>query len=107
MVDANRDRRPVVRTTMVVAGIILIGAIGTTALTQVKKPTSSVKARSKISQATSTNSVIEFDAEEIRVALRTLARQAGIRIVVSDKAATECGTVTMRLQGKTALQAID
>ena len=47
--------------------------------------------------------VLEFQGDEIGLVLRTLARQAGISIVVSDKVQ---GTVTMRLVNTTPRDAI-
>ncbi|HEY1769512.1 MAG TPA: hypothetical protein VGG02_04560 [Chthoniobacterales bacterium] len=50
--------------------------------------------------------VREFQGDEVGQVLRLLARQAKINIVVSDAAAASSGTVTMRLEDVTALQAI-
>lgn len=46
----------------------------------------------------------EFDNEDLSLVLRSLARQAGIDLVVSDQV---IGTVTIRLTDKTALEAIE
>jgi len=53
-----------------------------------------------------TLSIIEFQADEIGLVLRTLARQARINLVLSDKA-TRSGTVTMRLANRTPKDAIE
>lgn len=45
----------------------------------------------------------EFDQEDIGLVLRSLARQAGITLVVSDRIT---GTVSMRLEDKTPLESI-
>lgn len=49
----------------------------------------------------------EFQGDEVSLVLRTLARQAKINIVVSDKVATTAGPVTMRIEDKTPLEAIE
>ncbi len=49
----------------------------------------------------------EFQGDEIGLVLRTLARQAGMNIVVSDKVLNADGTVTMRLENKTPREAIE
>jgi len=50
--------------------------------------------------------IIEFKGDEVGLVLRTLARQARINLVVSDKVAN-AGTVTMRLDDVTPKEAID
>lgn len=50
--------------------------------------------------------IIEFQADEIGLVLRTLARQAGMSIVVSDKV-SRAGTVTLRLDSRTPREAIE
>jgi type IV pilus assembly protein PilQ len=49
----------------------------------------------------------EFQGDEIGLVLRTLARQAKLNMVVSDKVATTAGTVTMRIEDRTPREAID
>jgi type IV pilus assembly protein PilQ len=49
----------------------------------------------------------EFQGDEIGLVLRTLARQAKMNVVISDKVATVGGTVTMRIEDKTAREAIE
>ncbi|MEO8353489.1 MAG: secretin N-terminal domain-containing protein, partial [Chthoniobacteraceae bacterium] len=49
----------------------------------------------------------EFQGDDISLVLRTLARQAEMNIVVSDKVAAAAGTVTMRIQDKTPREAIE
>lgn len=49
----------------------------------------------------------EFQGDEIGLVLRTLARQARMNIVVSEKVSTTAGTVTMRIEDKTPREAID
>jgi type IV pilus assembly protein PilQ len=51
--------------------------------------------------------ISEFQGDEISLVLRTLARQAKMNVVISDKVATTAGTVTMRIEDKTAREAID
>src|SRR5687767_15421409 len=46
----------------------------------------------------------EFQGDEVSLVLRTLARQARINIVVSDKVAATAGPVTMRIEDKTPLE---
>jgi type IV pilus assembly protein PilQ len=48
----------------------------------------------------------EFQGDEIGLVLRTLARQAGVTIIVTDKVSTTAGTVTARIENKTPMQAI-
>lgn len=48
--------------------------------------------------------VHEFQGDEVALVLRALARQAGMNIVISEKVV---GPVTMRLENKTAHQALD
>ncbi len=48
----------------------------------------------------------DFQGDEIGLVLRSLARQAKINIVISDKVAT-AGTVTMRIEDRTPKEAID
>jgi hypothetical protein len=47
---------------------------------------------------------IEFQGDETRLALRTLARQAKINVVIADRVG---GTVTMRIEDKTPMEAIE
>ncbi len=49
----------------------------------------------------------EFQGDDISLVLRTLARQAEMNIVVSDKVAAAAGTITMRIQDKTPREAIE
>jgi type IV pilus secretin PilQ/predicted competence protein len=49
----------------------------------------------------------EFQGDEIGLVLRTLARQAKMNVVISDKVATTAGTVTMRIEDRTPKEAID
>jgi type II secretory pathway component GspD/PulD (secretin) len=49
----------------------------------------------------------DFQGDPIDLVLRTLARQAKINIVVSDKVATTAGTVNMRIEDKTPKEAIE
>ena len=49
----------------------------------------------------------EFQGDEIGLVLRTLARQAKMNVVISDKVSTSAGTVTMRIEDKTAREAIE
>ena len=49
----------------------------------------------------------EFQGDEIGLVLRTLARQARMNVVISDKVATAAGTVTMRIEDRTPKEAID
>ncbi|MDR3401175.1 MAG: hypothetical protein P4L99_01655 [Chthoniobacter sp.] len=49
----------------------------------------------------------DFQGDPIDLVLRTLARQAKINIVVSDKVAASAGTVNMRIEDKTPKEAID
>lgn len=51
--------------------------------------------------------VFEFQKDEIGLVLRTLARQANINIVVSDKVATTGGTVETRLVNMTPREALE
>jgi type IV pilus assembly protein PilQ len=51
--------------------------------------------------------VFEFQKDEIGLVLRTLARQANINIVVSDKVATAGGTVETRLVNMTPREALE
>ncbi|HZJ17646.1 MAG TPA: hypothetical protein VFD27_21515 [Chthoniobacteraceae bacterium] len=48
----------------------------------------------------------EFQGDEIGLVLRTLARQAKMNVVISDKVAT-AGVVTMRIEDKTPREAIE
>lgn len=50
---------------------------------------------------------VEFQGDEIGLVLRTLGRQAKMSIVVSDSVATTGGAVTMRIEDKTAREAIE
>ncbi len=49
----------------------------------------------------------EFQGDPIDLVLRTLARQAKINLVISDKVTLSGGTVTMRLEDKTPRESID
>jgi len=49
----------------------------------------------------------EFQGDPIDLVLRTLARQAKINLVISDKVTAAGGTVTMRLEDKTPRESID
>ena len=49
----------------------------------------------------------DFQGDPIDLVLRTLARQAKMNIVVSDKVATSGGTVNMRIEDKTPKEAIE
>ena len=49
----------------------------------------------------------DFQGDPIDLVLRTLARQAKINIVVSDKVAASAGTVNMRIEDKTPKEAIE
>lgn len=51
--------------------------------------------------------VNEFQGDPIDLVLRTLARQAKINLVISDKVTAAGGTVTMRIEDKTPREAID
>jgi len=50
---------------------------------------------------------VEFQGDEIGLVLRTLARQAKMNIVVSDQVTTTGGTVSMRIEEKTPMEAIE
>ena len=56
--------------------------------------------------APGTSRLNEFQGDEIGLVLRTLARQAGKTLIVSDKVSTTAGTVTARIENKTPMQAI-
>src|SRR5258708_6232571 len=49
----------------------------------------------------------DFQGDPIDLVLRTLARQAKMNIVVSDKVAQSAGTVNMRIEDKTPKEAIE
>ncbi len=49
----------------------------------------------------------EFQGDEIGLVLRTLARQAKMNVVISDKVATTAGTVTLRIEDKTPKEAVE
>ena len=49
----------------------------------------------------------EFQGDEIGLVLRTLARQAKMNVVISDKVAAAAGAVTMRIEDRTPKEAID
>ncbi|MES2570103.1 MAG: secretin N-terminal domain-containing protein, partial [Verrucomicrobiota bacterium] len=49
----------------------------------------------------------DFQGDEIGIVLRSLARQAGLTMIVSDKVATPGNTVTARIENKTPLEAIE
>ena len=57
--------------------------------------------------APTTGRLNEFQGDEIGLVLRTLARQAKMNVVISDKVATAAGTVTMRIEDRTPKEAID
>ena len=59
------------------------------------------------SSAPVTSHLNEFQGDEIGLVLRTLARQAKMNVVISDKVATAAGTVTMRIEDRTPREAID
>ncbi len=48
----------------------------------------------------------EFQGDDIGLVLRTLARQAGVTMIVSDKVSTPEAKVTARIENKTPVQAI-
>jgi hypothetical protein len=48
----------------------------------------------------------EFQGDEIGLVLRTLARQAGVTVIVTDKVSTAAGPVTARIENKTPMEAI-
>ncbi len=48
----------------------------------------------------------EFQGDDIGLVLRTLARQAGVTLIVSEKVSTPEAKVTARIENKTPLQAI-
>ena len=54
-----------------------------------------------------TRGVIEFQGDEIGLVLRTLARQARMNVVVSEKVSASAGTVTMRLDDRTPREALE
>ena len=60
-----------------------------------------------VTAAPAVNRTNEFQGDEIGLVLRTLARQAKMNVVISDKVATSAGTVTMRLEDMTPKEAID
>ncbi len=51
--------------------------------------------------------VNEFQGDELGLVLRTLARQAGVTVVLTDKAAEVGGTVTARIEDKTPIEALE
>lgn len=51
--------------------------------------------------------VIEFQGDEIGLVLRTLARQARMNVVVSEKVSASAGTVTLRLDDRTPREALE
>jgi type IV pilus assembly protein PilQ len=51
--------------------------------------------------------VIEFQGDEIGLVLRTLARQARMNVVVSEKVSATAGTVTLRLDDRTPREALE
>ena len=57
--------------------------------------------------APTTGRLNEFQGDEIGLVLRTLARQARMNVVISDKVGTAAGTVTMRIEDRTPKEAID
>lgn len=57
--------------------------------------------------APTTGRLNEFQGDEIGLVLRTLARQARMNVVISDKVALAAGTVTMRIEDRTPKEAID
>src|SRR6185503_1865175 len=48
----------------------------------------------------------EFQGDEIGVVIRTLARQGGMNVVLSDNA-LKSGTLTMRIEGKSPKEALE
>jgi len=79
--------------------------------TDVAPVTSSLPGASMVSGAPAidpnASRVFEFQKDEIGLVLRTLARQANLNIVVSDKVTTAGGTVETRLVNMTARQALE
>ena len=57
--------------------------------------------------APTTSRLNEFQGDEIGLVLRTLARQAKMNVVISDKVALAAGTVTMRIEDRAPKEAID
>ncbi len=57
--------------------------------------------------APTTGRLNEFMGDEIGIVLRTLARQAKMNVVISDKVALAAGAVTMRIEDRTPKEAID
>jgi type IV pilus secretin PilQ/predicted competence protein len=57
--------------------------------------------------APASSRVNEFQGDPIDLVLRTLAKQAKINLVISDKTTAAGGTVTMRLEDKSPREAID
>lgn len=55
----------------------------------------------------SASRVNEFQGDPIDLVLRTLAKQAKVNLVISDKVTASGGTVTMRIEDKSAREAID
>jgi hypothetical protein len=49
----------------------------------------------------------EFQGDEISLVLRTLARQAKMNVMISDRVVAQSGTVTARLEDKTPRDAIE
>ncbi|MDB6149569.1 MAG: Type and secretion system protein [Chthoniobacter sp.] len=60
-----------------------------------------------VAPAPNGNRLNDFQGDPIDLVLRTLARQAGMNIVVSDQVATTAGTVNMRIADKSPKQAIE
>ena len=57
--------------------------------------------------APTTTRLNDFQGDEIGIVLRTLARQAKMNVVISDKVTAAAGTVTMRIEDRTPKEAID
>jgi hypothetical protein len=49
----------------------------------------------------------EFQGDQTDLVLRVLGRKAGLKIVLSDEAASRAGTVTMRIEDRSPRQVID
>lgn len=70
-------------------------------------PAPAVSDSALVAPATNASRLNEFQGDEIGLVLRTLARQGGMNVVVSDKVAASAGTVTMRLENKTPREALE
>src|SRR5436190_7508628 len=69
-------------------------------------PTTAAGTSPTTETAGNASNVLQFENEDIGVALRTLAQQEHLNLIVSDKI-PEKTTVTMRLEGMTPRRAID